>query len=307
VALVTDTRRKSRAPWTRKRRRNLLKGLLFVSPWLAGLLLFTVYPIAASFYYSFTQYDVVRPPIPIGFENYARIAVDDVFWKSLYNTLYFVVIGVPGQIAIAFALATLLNQRMRFRSLFRALFYIPVFVPVVAAAYIWNWLFNVRVGLLNYLLHLVTLPPAPWIADPAWAKPSLLLVHFWACGGMMVIFLAALQEVPASLYDAARIDGAGRWGRFRFVTVPLCTPAILFNGIIGIIETFQIFSLVWILTKGGPNNATEFYVVYLNAFAYFKMGYASALAWILSLIILACVFLIYRTSARWVFYGGEQY
>ena len=295
--------------WTRRRRRNLLKGLLFVSPWLFGLLAFTVYPISASLYYSFTAYDVVRPPTFTGLENYADIATDDVFWKSLYNTVYFVFFGVPGQLVIAFGLANLLNRPMRFRSLFRATFYVPVIVPVVASAYVWHWLFNVRVGLLNYLLHSIGLPPAPWLADPAWAKPSLLLVHFWASGGAMVIFLAALQDVPKSLYDAAKIDGANQWNRFWHITIPLCTPAILFNMIMGVIETFQIFSLVWILTRGGPNNATEFYVVYLyrNAFGYFKMGYASALAWILALIILGCVVLIYRTSARWVFYGGEAY
>jgi len=295
--------------WSPARRKNLVKGLLFISPWLIGLLVFTIYPIGASLYYSFTQYDVVRAPIFTGIENYVDILHDDIFAKSLYNTIYFVLLGIPGQLAIAFGLAVLLNQKMRFRSLFRALFYIPVLVPVVASAYIWNWLFNVRVGLFNYLLGLIGLGPFPWVADPVWAKPSLLLVHFWVCGGAMVIFLAALQDVPSSLYDASKIDGANAWNRFWYVTLPLCTPAILFNAIMGVIETFQIFSLVWILTRGGPNSATEFYVVYLyrNAFAYFKMGYASALAWILSLIILGCVVLLYRTSARWVFYGGEQY
>jgi len=302
-------RRKSWSQWTPRRRRNLIKGLLFISPWLIGLLLFTVYPIFASLYYSFTEYDVVRPPIPVGFKNYINIAKDDVFWKSLYNTIFFVIFGIPGQLSIAFALAVLLNQKIRFRSLFRAIFYIPVLVPVVASAFVWRWLFDVRIGLLNFILGFVGIRPIPWIADPAWAKPSLLLVHFWVCGGAMIIFLAALQDVPKSLYDAAKIDGANNWNQFWYVTLPLCTPAILFNSIMGVIETFQIFSIVWILTKGGPNYATEFYVVYLyrNAFSYFKMGYASALAWILSLIILGCVFLLYRTSARWVFYGGEQY
>ena len=306
---MTTVIQKKRISWTPRRRKNLVKGLLFISPWLIGLLVFTIYPIGASLYYSFTQYDVVRPPIFIGIENYVDMLHDDVFVKSLYNTLYFAFLGIPGQLAIAFALAVLLNQKMKLRSLFRALFYIPVLVPVVASAFIWHWLFNVRVGLLNYLLGLVGLGPYPWIADPTWAKPSLLMVHFWVCGGAVVIFLAALQDVPTSLYDAAKIDGANSWSQFWFVTLPLCTPAILFNSIMGVIETFQIFSIVWILTRGGPNNSTEFYVVYLyrNAFAYFKMGYASALAWILSLIILGCVFLLYRTSARWVFYGGEQY
>jgi multiple sugar transport system permease protein len=286
-------------------------GLLFVSPWLVGLLTFTVYPILSSLYYSFTQYDVVRSPLWVGLENYANIAHDDLFWKALYNTIYFTVLAVPGQLIVAFGLASLLNRSIRYRSLFRALFYIPVVVPVVASAYVWRWLFNVRVGLLNHILGMVGLPPSPWIADPVWAKPSLLLVHFWASGVAMVIFLAALQDVPVVLYEAAQIDGASGWQRFWRITIPLCTPAILFNLLMGVIETFQVFSLVWILTngKGGPNRSLEFYVVYLyrNAFAFFKMGYASALAWILAVIILMCAILIYRTSARWVFYGGEQY
>jgi multiple sugar transport system permease protein len=293
--------------WTLSRRRNLLVGLSFVSPWLFSLLVFTIYPIGASLYYSFTQYDIVRAPIWIGLENYISMASDDIFFRTLYNTIYFAFFGIPGQLTLAFALALFLNQKFKYRSLFRAIFYIPVIVPVVASGYIWRWLFNVRSGLINYLLGWVGLPPAPWIADPTWAKPSLLLIHFWVCGGAMVIFLAALQDVPQSLYDAAKIDGANRWNQFWYVTLPLCTPAILFNGIMGIIGTFQIFSVVWILTRGGPNFSTEFYAVYLyrNAFSYFKMGYASALAWILSLIIFGCVVLFYRTSARWVFYGGE--
>jgi multiple sugar transport system permease protein len=306
VALSRPTAR-----WSRRRRANLAKGLLFISPWLVGVLTFTVYPILSSLYYSFTQYDVVRPPLWVGFENFVGVFNDDLFWKTLHNTVWFVLFGVPGQIIVAFALASLLNQSIRLRSLFRALFYVPVVVPAVASAYVWRWLFNVRVGLLNYLLSLVGLPPAPWIADPTWAKPSLLLVHFWASGVTMVVFLAALQDVPTTLYEAARMDGASGWHRFWRITLPLCTPAILFNLLMGVIETFQIFSLIWVITNGdgGPNNSLEFYGVYLyrNAFRYFKMGYASALAWILALIILVCCLLIYRTSARWVFYGGEQY
>lgn len=293
--------------WTPSRRKRLTKGLVFISPWLISLLVFTVYPIAASLYYSFTQYDIVRPPIWIGLSNYIAMASDDIFLKSLKNTTWFVVFGVSGQLLIAFALALFLNMNLKFRSLFRAIFYLPVIIPVVATGYVWRWILNVRVGLLNYLLGLLGVNPVPWLADPEWARRSLLLIHYWLCGTAMVIFLAALQDVPQSLYEAARIDGANRWNQFWHVTLPLCTPAILFNAIMGVIGTFQIFSVVWILTKGGPNFATEFYGVYLyrNAFAYFKMGYASALAWLLALIILACVVLIYRTSARWVFYGGE--
>ena len=207
-------RKKSSVPWTPQRKKNLIKGLLFISPWLISLFVFTLYPIFSSLFYSFTEYDIVRPPIFVGLKNYINLLDDDIFWKSLYNTVYFTFFGVPGQLIIAFALALLLNQKIRGRSLFRALFYIPVLVPVVASAFVWRWLFNVRVGLLNYLLGLVGVNPIPWIADPAWAKPSMLLVHFWVCGGAMIIFLAALQDVPRSLYDAAKIDGANGWNQF---------------------------------------------------------------------------------------------
>ncbi len=289
-------------------RQNIIKGMLFIAPWLIGFLLFTVYPILASAYYSLTRYDIVRPAKFIGMANYNEILfTDNVFKIVLGNTLYMVILGVPISLAVAFVLAVLLNVKMRFRSLFRTIFFIPSIVPVVASAMIWLWLYNPRYGLLNSFLASVGLQAIPWLSSTTLAKPSLIIVQAWAQGSAIVIFLAALQDVPRSLYDAATVDGANRYQQFWHVTVPMCTPAILFNLLMGLIATFQSFTLPWLLTSGGPNQATEFYGIYLyrNAFLFFKMGYASALAWLLFLIIVAFTVVIFRTTARWVYYGGE--
>lgn len=289
-------------------RQNIIKGMLFIAPWLIGFLLFTVYPILASAYYSLTRYDIVRPAKFIGMANYNEILfTDNVFKIVLGNTLYMVILGVPISLAVAFVLAVLLNVKMRFRSLFRTIFFIPSIVPVVASAMIWLWLYNPRYGLLNSFLASIGLQAIPWLSSTTLAKPSLIIVQAWAQGSAIVIFLAALQDVPRSLYDAATVDGANRYQQFWHVTVPMCTPAILFNLLMGLIATFQSFTLPWLLTSGGPNQATEFYGIYLyrNAFLFFKMGYASALAWLLFLIIVAFTVVIFRTTARWVYYGGE--
>ncbi len=296
-------RRVGRQEWL-----NIIKGALFIGPWFAGFLLFTVYPILASAYYSFTRYDIVRQPIFVGLANYGEILfADDMFRVVLANTLYMVVIGVPASLAVAFCIATLLNARMRFRSVFRTIFFIPSIVPVVATAMVWLWIYNPRYGLINSFLASMGLQAIPWLSSPILAKPSLIIIQAWAQGSAIVIFLAALQDVPSSLYDAATVDGANRWQQFWHVTAPMCTPAILFNLLIGLIATFQSFTLPWLLTGGGPNSATEFYGLYLyrNAFLFFKMGYASALAWLLFVIIVVVTVIIFRTSARWVYYGGE--
>lgn len=292
----------------RQERRNIIKGMLFIGPWLVGFLLFTVYPILASAYYSVTRYDIIRPPRYVGVANYSEILfTDEVFRIVLGNTLYTVILGVPISLAVAFVLAVLLNVEMRFRSFFRTIFFIPSIVPVVAAAMVWLWIYNPRYGLLNSFLASVGLQAIPWLSSPTLAKPSLIIVQAWSQGSAIVIFLAALQDVPRSLYDAATVDGANRWQRFWHVTIPMCTPAILFNLLMGLIATFQSFTLPWLLTSGGPNKATEFYGIYLyrNAFLFFRMGYASALAWLLFLIIVGFTVVIFRTSARWVYYGGE--
>lgn len=293
---------------SRRTRKNLLTGVAFVSPWIAGYLAFTVYPILASAYYSLTRYDVLRPARFVGLENYVLIFTkDEIFRTVLSNTLYMVVLGVPAGLATAFLLASLLNNEMKARSVFRLIFFMPAIVPEVVMAEVWRWVYNTNWGVINSVLKALGQPVIPFLSSQTLAKPSLILIGCWAAGGSMVIFLAALQDVPRPLYDAAMVDGANAFQRFWHVTIPMCTPAILFVLLTGMIGSFQQFGLAWLLTQGGPNQATEFYSInlYRNAFVYFKMGYASALAWILFVLIVICTILIFRSSARWVYYGGE--
>lgn len=294
--------------WSVTEKRDFLKGIAFISPWLLGFLIFTAYPILASLYFSFTDYNLLSSPKFIGFENYITLLTKDEFiGKVLYNTVYFAVFAVPTSLAVSFSLASLLNTKLVGRSVFRTIFFIPSIVPVVSSAMIWLWIYNSQYGLINSNLINLGLPVIPFLSSPNLAKISLIIIYCWATGSSMLIFLAALQDVPQSLYDAAKVDGAGAWARFFNVTIPMCTPAILFNLLMGVIDTFQYFTFVWVLTRGGPNYSTEFYSVYLyrNAFSFLKMGYASALAWILFLIVLVVTLVIFRSSARWVYYGGS--
>ncbi|MEM7532254.1 MAG: sugar ABC transporter permease [Chloroflexota bacterium] len=297
-----------RAWWRRAYYRNIFKGLAFIMPWLIGFAAFTIYPLLASGYYSLTRYDVIRPARFIGLENYLELLTgDEIFWTVVWNTSYLVAVGVPLGLIVAFLMANLLNNEMIGRPFFRTIFFIPVLVPAVASAEVWRWVYNTNYGVINSVLKALEMPVIPFISSVALAKPSLVLIHIWAQGTAIIIFLAALQDVPRSLYDAAVVDGANGWQRFWNITIPMCTPAILFIGLTGMIGMFQYFTLGWLLTAGGPNEATEFYSIYLyrNAFQYFKMGYASALAWILFIVILIFTLITFRTSARWVYYEGE--
>ena len=294
---------------TKTEKRNQVMGLLFISPWLIGFLLFALFPLAASLYYSMTNYDFIREPQFIGAANYVRLfTTDPDFWTVMYNTLYYVGIGVPLGIAVAFLIANLLNSEIKGRTLFRSVIYIPSIVPAVCTAMVWLFILNVQYGAINGILKTMGLATIPFLSSPDLAKPSLIMIYVWAQGTAVVIFLASLQDVPRSLYDAALVDGANAWNRFWNVTVPLCTPVILFNFIMGIIAAFQDFTLPFVLTGGGPMKSTEFYVVnlYRNAFVQFSIGKASAMAWILFLIILLFSVILFRTSARWVYYGGEK-
>lgn len=285
-----------------------LKGLLFVSPWIIGFLCFTLYPLIASLFYSFTRYDVLRPPKFIGFQNYLDIFFkDELFRTVLFNTFYFVFFGVPAAFITAFLLANLLNTDIWGRSVYRTIFFLPAITPAVASVMVWLWIYNTQYGLINNVLIANGMQAIPWLSSPPLAKPALIIMQCWATGTAIVIFLAALQDVPRALYDAALVDGANLFQRFWHVTIPMCTPAMLFVLLTGLIFTFQSFTLPWLLTRGGPNNATELYSVYLyrNAFVFFKMGYASALAWLLFLIIVVVSITIFRTSARWVYYRGD--
>ena len=290
-------------------RRSLLQGLLFVSPWLVGFLALTVYPLLFSFYISLTRYDLIGQPRFIGLTNYHELLFDDpVFWQVMYNTLFYVLLSVPLSLVFAFCVANLLNTNIVGRSFFRAVMYIPSIVPAVCTAMVWLFLLNIQYGAINGILQALGLPVIPFHSNPSLAKPSLIMVAIWSTGNAVVIFLAGLQDVPRSLYEAATVDGASAWQQFRHVTIPMSTPIILFNLIIGFIGAFQEFTSAWLITNGGPANATLFYSVYLyrNAFTFLRMGKASALAWILFLITVISCLVLFRSSARWVYYGGER-
>lgn len=290
------------------KRRSLFLGLLFISPWLIGFLLFTLYPLASSFYYSLTRYGLLNPPNFVGLRNYVQIFAEDPHFGTVaYNTAYYVGLGAPLGVASAFLMAILLNTDIRGRSLFRAIFFFPAIVPAIVTAMVWAFLLNVQYGAINATLRGLGVPVIPFLSNPELAKPSLILIGLWAQGNAIVIFLATLQDVPRSLYEAATVDGAGGWHKFRHITIPMCTPVILFNLIMGFIGGFQNFTLPWLLTGGGPNQATEFYSVFLyrNAFRYLRMGKASALAWILFVVIVAFTVALWKSSARWVYYAAE--
>jgi len=288
-------------------RARIVPALGFLAPWLVGFALFIAYPLGASFYYSLTDFHILRGPRFVGLDNYRDLWQDELFWISLGNTLYYLAFAVPLGTVASVGLAMLVNVRLPGIALFRTLYYTPSIVPVVASALVWLMLLNPRFGLVNTLLRLAGLPAPGWLADPAWAMPALVLMSLWGVGGSMVIHLAALQGVPADLLDAARLDGAGPWQRTRHVTLPLISPAILFTVIVGVIQAFQYFTPPFVLTDGGPNNATLVYALYLYrvAFQFVKFGYASALAWLLFLLTLGCTLLILRTSTRFVYYGGR--
>ncbi len=296
---------------TRTDRRNLRNGLLFAAPYIIGFLAFTLYPLIASIYYSMCQYNVIKPPVFIGIENFRTLFFEDrLFWKSLYNTLFFTVFSVPLGLCFSIGLALMLNQKVRAMSVYRTVFFLPTIVPIVASAMLWLWVLNPESGLINGIIRQFFGVDGPgWIANEKWSKPSLILMSLWGVGGAMVIFLAGLAEVPQSLYEVADIDGAGRWAKFRHVTLPMLTPTILFNLVMGLIGAFQYFTQVYVMTggRGGPVDSTLLYPLYLyrNSFYYLRMGYASAMAWLLFVVILAATLLVLASSKRWVHYHGE--
>ena len=292
-------------------RRKLLWGLFFISPWLIGLICFTAYPVGASLVFSMTDYDIMSPPKWVGIENYVDMLFDDaLFAKSLSNTVIFALLSVPTSIAVGFGLALLLNQKALGESVFRTIIFVPTLVPSVALAIMWLWLFNPQFGVVNGLLwELFGINGPGWLTDEDWSKPTLLLMSLWTVGYGVVIFLAGLQDIPQSLYEAAEIDGAGVAQKTRHVTIPLLTPVIFFQLVISIIAIFQIFTAPHVMTGGSgqPAKSLLFYVMYLyrQAFVYMRMGHASGMAWILFLIILACTLVIFRTSG-WVHYSGGE-
>jgi len=288
-----------------RERRNLLWGLFFTLPWIIGLLWLLLYPICSSLYYSFTQYNMVRPPKWVGLHNFQYMFTDRHYWRAVSNTMWFVIVAVPINIAVSFLLAELLNQKIFMRSFWRTVFYLPTIVPQMAAAMLWLWVFN-PFGPINGTLARFGLSAIPFLSSPAWVKPSLTIVTTWICGGNIVLFLAALQDVPMQLREAARIDGANWWDEMLHITVPCVTPVILFTVINGMIWAFQFFTFAYTITGNGPGESSLFYAVMIyDTFVGTRMGLAAAMAWVLFLIVAVCTFVLFRTSARWVYYGGD--
>lgn len=273
-------------------------------PVILGLLLFYLGPMLASLYFSFTDYDMLSAAEWVGLENYRALTDDDIFWKSLRVTVLYSAVSVPMVLVLALGLALLLNQKVKGVTFFRTIYYLPTVMSGVAVATLWKWIFNTDYGILNLLLDKVGIRGPAWLVDESWAIWALILTSAWTVGGSMLIFLAGLQSIPADLYEAAEIDGAGSWNRFRNITVPLLSHVTFFNLILGIIGALQVFTEGFVLTGGGPNNSTLLLSIYLyrNAFEYLKMGYASALAWVMFLIVLLLTLLVFKSAPMWVHY-----
>ncbi|BFH17857.1 sugar ABC transporter permease [Paenibacillus melissococcoides] len=304
------------AGWSKKERHYVYLGLAFASPWIIGFLVFTVYPFFGSLYFSLTDYDLFSPPRWVGLDNYKQIIADSGFYKSLGNTFFMAFISVPITLTCSLLIALLLNTKVKGINCYRTIFYLPSVIPIVASALLWTWMLNPDFGLINMVFRALGLPDPAWLLDPRYTKPSLILMSLWGSGAGALIFLAALQGVPKQYYEAAQVDGANWWHRFWRITVPALSPIILFQLIMGLIGAFQIFTESYILaggkvdggkSLGGPDQSLLFYAVnlYQEAFVYLKMGYASALAWILFLIVLLITFVLLKTSGRWVYYGGD--
>lgn len=299
--------------WTRLTSRESLTGLAFVAPFIIGFLLFAALPMLASLVLSFTNFDPRRPDEIsfIGLDNYARMLRDPILLESLWVTVRFALLVVPLSLAFALAVAMLVNNTLLAgRNVFRTLFYMPMQIPIVASTVVWIGVLNASNGWLNYALEAVGLPGPNWLNSAIWVGPALALMGLWGIGNMMLIFLAGLQSVPTELYDAAKVDGAGWWARFRSVTLPMISPVLFYNLIIALIATFQYFTQAYVISngRGDPDRATLFFNLnlYREAFTFFHMGYASALAWLLFVIVLALTILLFRTAGSWVYEGGER-
>ena len=299
--------------WARLTSRESLTGLAFVAPFIIGFLFFAALPMLASLVLSFTNFDPRRPEEIgfVGLDNYARMLRDPILLESLWVTVRFALLVVPLSLAFALAVAMLVNNTLLAgRNVFRTLFYMPIQIPIVASTVVWIGVLNASNGWLNYALEAVGLPGPNWLNSAIWVGPALALMGLWGIGNMMLIFLAGLQSVPTELYDAAKVDGAGPWARFRSVTVPMISPVLFYNLIIALIATFQYFTQAYVISngRGDPDRATLFFNLnlYREAFTFFHMGYASALAWLLFVIVLALTILLFKTAGSWVYEGGER-
>ncbi|MEM7533115.1 MAG: sugar ABC transporter permease [Chloroflexota bacterium] len=289
------------------RSREAMWFYIFLLPWLISFLIFTLFPIGASLGLGFTKYNAIKPPEFVGFRNFLFLYNDAIFWKSLRVTITYTLIFVPVQLMFSLFLAILLNMRVPGMRTIRTIYYIPAILPTVVTGLVWVWLFNPDFGLLNYILYELTGIKGPnWLGSERWVMSAVIISGLWGLGAGVIIFLAALQNVPEELYEASELDGAGVWGQFRNVTIPMISPVILYNLLIFMINALQVFARIYVLTQGGPNYGSYFYNLYVydNAFSYFKLGLASGQAWILFIIILLMTVIALRSSGRWVYYAG---
>ncbi|HVL22748.1 MAG TPA: sugar ABC transporter permease [Thermomicrobiales bacterium] len=300
------------APRTRRFSEETVAGWLTISPWFIGFIIFTAGPFLASLYFSFTKYDVINPPEWVGLDNYNRLLTRDrLFPLSLRNTFIYALMYVPLHVITALGVAILLEKARTLKGFFRTAFYLPAITPAVATAYLWVWILNPNDGVVNQALRALHLPAPAWTVDPFWTKPTIVISQIWMMGAAMIMFLAALQGVPRDLYEAATLDGAGPWERFRSVTLPLISGVTFFVTTISIISSLNVFTQGYVMfdKDGGPENSALFVVMYLfkRAFGsgYFQMGYASAIAWILFLIILVVTFVQFKFADRWVYYEHQ--
>ena len=285
-------------------RREMFTAWLFISPWVLGFLLFSALPIGLSIFYSFSSYNVFQPPRWVGLANYRALVGDPLFWKALYNTAYYTFLSVPLMMAISLAVAMLLNSKLRGMRVFRTIFFLPSVLSGVGVALLWLWIFNPDYGLINLALGYLGIEGPLWLFSPAWSKPAMVIMSLWGMGGVMVINLAGLQNIPPQLYEAARVDGATALAQFRYVTLPMLSPTLFFNFVTLTIGSFQVFTQAYVMTDGGPVHSTLFYVFYLfqTAFEGLRMGYASAMAWVLAAIIMAITWFQFHASRKWVHY-----
>lgn len=289
------------------RRREALIGYIFILPAVLGFVLWTAGPMLYSLWMSFHTWDMRNPAVWVGLQNYRDIWHDDLFWTSLRATFTYALLLVPLFQIFAFATAMLLNTNVRGVKFFRAAFYLPVVIPAAAGAFLWGWIFNPEFGLLNFYLRKLGLPKILWFQEPRYAMTAMVVISLWGFGATMVIYLAALQGIPEHLYEAAELDGAGFLRKLGTVTIPMMSPVIFFNFVLGIIGALQVFTSAYIITQGGPQNSTRFYtlMIYDRAFDQFRMGYASALAWVLFFIILLISLFVFRSLGRAVYYEDE--
>ncbi|MDP9309604.1 MAG: sugar ABC transporter permease [Chloroflexota bacterium] len=305
MAVQTQTLRRARI--STLRRREAISGYLAIMPWLLGYLIFTAGPMLFSAYLTFTKWELLTPPRWIGWGNFQFLLVDKTFRTALWNTFLFTVLSVPLQLLVALGVALLLNLGIRGKNWYRAIIFLPSQTPIVANALLWFFIFSPTYGLANVVMDVFGLPQQRWLWDVQLVKPALIVMAAWGFGGAMIIFLAGLQNIPQSFYEAAEIDGAGTFAKFLHITIPLLSPTIFFNLVIGLIGAFQIFTPVYIMTRGGPGTASMMLGMYIyrHGFEQFNMGYASLLAWVLFVIVMLLTLLQFAVAKRWVHYEGD--